>query len=386
MSHNKVKAAVMTGPGRIEIQKFPYPVLHEEGSMIVRMEMSGVCGTDKHTFEGRSKQYAGTPAETDTPFPIIPGHENVCIIEEICQKSGKKFDFYGQELKVGDRITMCPDIICGKCWYCRNTFGYPWCEHIKAYGNAYSSMQSPYLFGGWAEYMYLMPETFVYKVPDGMKPEVAVLTELFTVSYAVDRAKEVYSLANEGFGAGDTVVVQGVGPMGLGCLLKSRILGAGDIIAIDKSDFRLNMAKDFGADYLLNFGSSSREERIAIVKEKTHGRGADIVVECTGSPQALVEGLEMLRKGGTYIEAGNFVDTGTVELNVNRYLCAKNVRLIGVSNHPFTHYGPVLKLMDKYSKMFPFDKVVTHRYKIDEAEAGLKKSVELDTMKVVIEP
>ena len=381
-----VKAAVMTGPGKIELQKFPYPVLHQEGSMIVRMEMSGVCGTDKHTFEGRSKQYAGTPAETDTPFPIIPGHENVGIIEEILQSSGKKHDFYGQELRVGDRITMCPDIICGKCWYCRNTFGYPWCEQIKAYGNAYSSVLEPYLFGGWAEYIYLMPETFVYKVPDGMSADVAVLTELFTVSYAVDRAKEVYSLANEGFGAADTVVVQGVGPMGLGCLFKSRILGAGDIIAIDKSDFRLNMAKDFGADYVLNLDKTSREERVQAVKDLTDGRGADVVVECAGSPAALVEGLEMLRKGGTYIEAGNFVDTGEVSLNVNRYLCAKNVRLIGVSNHPFTHYGPVLKLMDKYSKVFPFNKVVTHRFKIDQAEVGLRKSTELDTMKVIIEP
>jgi threonine dehydrogenase-like Zn-dependent dehydrogenase len=386
MASRKVKAAVMVKPGLIEIQEFMFPTLHEEGSMIIKMEMSGVCGTDKHTFEGRSKQYAGTPAETDTPFPIIPGHENVGIIEEIYQKSGKKFDFYGQELHVGDRITMCPDIVCGKCWYCRNTFGYPWCEQIKAYGNAYSSTQPPYLFGGWAEYMYVMPQTFVYRTPNGMEPKIAVLAELFTVSYAVDRAKEVYSLANEGFGAGNTVVIQGVGPMGLGCLFKSRILGAGDIIAIDKSEFRLNMAKGFGADYILNFGKTSAAERVTFVKDLTHGRGADVVVECAGSPAALVEGLEMLRKGGTYIEAGNFVDTGTVELNVNRYFCAKNVRLIGVSNHPFTHYGPVLDLMNRYSKQFPLDKVVTHRYKIDQAEAGLRKSVEPDTMKVVIEP
>ena len=81
-----VKAAVMIGPGKIETQEFPYPKLNKEGSIVLKMEMSGICGTDKHTYDGRSKQYAGTPAETDTPFPIVPGHENVGVIEEIYQK------------------------------------------------------------------------------------------------------------------------------------------------------------------------------------------------------------------------------------------------------------------------------------------------------------
>lgn len=381
-----VKAAVMTGPGKMEIQNFPYPELNDDRAMILKMEMSGVCGTDKHTFEGRSKQYAGTSAETDTPFPIIPGHENTGIVAEIGKTARKEMEFYGMELKEGDRVTMSPDVVCGKCWYCRNTYGYPWCEHMKAYGNAFPSTMKPYLFGGWAEYMYIMPGTFVYKVPDGMPPEISVLTELFTVSYAVDRAKESYSLAHEGFGAADTVVIQGVGPMGLAALIKSRILGAGDIIAVDKSDYRLNMAKEFTADYTLNIDKTSREERIARVMELTHGRGADLVVECTGSPHAVIEGLDMLRKGGTYIEAGNFVDTGSTQININRHLCAKNVRLFGVTNHPYTHYGQSLKLMEKYAKVFPFEKFVTHRYKIDDAEKGLRKSFEPDTMKVVIEP
>lgn len=383
---NKVKAAVMTGPGKIETRYFPYPKLNDPDAMILKMEMSGICGTDKHTFDGRSKQYAGTKAETDTPFPIIPGHENTGIVAEIGDRARKNMEFYGQELKEGDRVTMSPDFVCGNCWYCRNTFGYPWCENMKAYGNAFSTTMQHSLFGGWAEYMYILPHTFVYKVPDDIPPEVSVMAEVFTVSYAVDRAKEGYSLAHQGFGAADTVVVQGVGPMGMAALIKARILGAGDIIAIDKSDFRLNMAGEFTADYQLNIDKTSREERIARVMELTNGRGADLVVECTGSPHAVIEGLEMLRKGGTYIEAGNFVDTGTTEINVNRHLCAKNVRLFGVTNHPFTHYGDSLKLVSKYAKTFPFPKLVSHRYKIEQAREGLLHSMQPDTMKVVIEP
>jgi L-iditol 2-dehydrogenase len=372
----------MAAPGKLEIREFPTPKL-APGSLLVKMEMSGICGTDKHTFEGRSKQYAGTPAETDTPFPIVPGHENVGIIADA---GGEIKDFYGEELKAGDRITWCPDLICGQCWYCRNTFGYPWCEQVKAYGNAFTSDEPPHLTGGWAEYMYLFPGTFTFKVPSDVPPEVAVLTEVFAVSYAVDRAKECYSLANEGFGGGATVVVQGVGPMGLMCLIKSRILGAGDIVAVDKSDYRLEMAQKCGANYALNLGTTSKAERLAFVKDLTNGRGADLVVECAGSPQAFVEGLELARKGGTYIEAGNFVDTGEATLNVNRHITAKNIRLFGVTNHPFTGYGASLKLMQRYRGVFPFEKIVTDRYPLEKAAEGLSHSCKLEAMKVVITP
>ena len=85
-------------------------------------------------------------------------------------------------------------------------------------------------------------------------------------------------------------------------------------------------------------------------------------------------------------EAGNFVDCGTTEMNINRSLTSKNVRLFGVTNHPFTHYAQSLKLFQQYAKWIPFNKIVTHRYKIDDALEGLKRSTQPDTMKVVIEP
>jgi L-iditol 2-dehydrogenase len=83
----RVRAAVLVAPGRYEVQEFPRPAL-PDGAALLRMEMSGICGTDKHTFAGETKQYAGTPAETDTPFPIIQGHENVGVIEEITPDGG----------------------------------------------------------------------------------------------------------------------------------------------------------------------------------------------------------------------------------------------------------------------------------------------------------
>ena len=380
-----VKAAVMTAPGVIEIREFPYPEL-QPGAMIMRVEMAGICGTDKHTYRGENKQYAGTEGERDTPFPIIPGHENVGVVAEISKEARKGLEFYGKELKEGDRVVMCPDVICGACWYCRHIDDYPWCENVRGYGNAFSTSEPPSLFGGWAEYMYIRPDVFVYKVPQTVPVGVAVLAEPFTVALTLDDAKAFSSLANKGKEHRETVVIQGVGPLGLCCLIRARILGAGEIVAIDLSDFRLAMAQQFSADHTLNAQRTERGERIAYIKSLTNGRGADMVVGCTNAPESLIEGLEMLRKGGTYVELGNFVDTGATSINVHRHVCAKNVRLVGVTNHPFTKYGTTLKMLEEYCHRFPFEKIVTHRYKLDNAEAALLKSMDADSMKVVIEP
>ena len=371
----------MTAPGAMEIRTFPYPAL-EPGAMLMRMELSGVCGTDKHTYNGENIQYAGTEQESSTPFPIIPGHENVGVVAEITQEARTGLEFHGQLLDEGDRVVMCPDVVCGKCWFCRHVHGYPWCDNVRGYGNAFSTDEAPSLFGGWAEHMYIRPDVFVFKVPDGLAPDVAVLAELMTVAFSLD---DVLAMVKAGF-SDETVVVQGVGPLGLCCLIRSRILGAGDIVATDLSDFRLGMAQRFSADHTLNAGTTSADERIDTVRQRTHGRGADVVIGCTGVPESFVEGLEMLRKGGTYVELGNFVDTGSIDVNVHRHVCAKNARIIGVTNHPYTQYDAALRTLARHGDEFPFDEIVTHRYPLDDAERAVLRSMDPDTMKVVIEP
>ncbi len=380
-----VRAAVMTAPGAIEVREFPYPS-PAAGAMLMKMELSGVCGTDKHTYRGETKQYAGTKAERDTPFPIIPGHENVGVVAELSREARSRLEFYGRELKEGDRVVMCPDVVCGRCWYCRHAHGYPWCDDVRGYGNAFSTSEPPSLFGGWAEYMYILPETFVYKVPEDIPPELAVLAEPFAVAFALDQAAQITSLPTAGVGAGDTVAIIGVGPLGLCCLIKARMLGAAQVVAFDLSDFRLEMAGQFSADLTLNARTTTPEERVACVLDLTDGRGADMVVGCTDSPDSLTEGLEMLRKGGTYLELGNFVDTGDVQLNVHRHVVARNARIIGLTNHPYTEYASSLRLLQKYQRQFPFERIITHRYPLAEAETALLKSMEPDSMKVVIEP
>ena len=381
----KVRAAVMVRPGKIEIQEFPFPEL-EDGAILLKVEMCGICGTDKHTWRGETEQYAGTKAQSVTPFPIIPGHEIIGTVAEINDHRGPRLDFDGEPLKVGDRIAMCPDVICGTCYGCHHSFGYPRCENLLGYGNAFTSAQPPHLFGGWAEYMYILPRAFVYKVPESLPTRIAVMVELMAVAYGMDKAKEFYHLSGEGFASADTVVVQGSGPLGVCHIIKARMMGAGDIVATDISDYRLERAKEFGADCTLNVSKTTEEERVSFVRDLTHGRGADIVVECVGRADVLPEGLDMLRTGGSYLEAGNFVDTGEVSLNPHRHFCAKNVRLIGITNHPFTGYAPSMKLMERNVQIFPFERFVTHEYPLVETEQAMLKSMELDCMKVVVVP
>lgn len=380
-----VQAAVMVAPGRMEIREYPLPALREGGALL-RVEMCGICGTDKHTWRGETLQYSGTREESQTPFPIIPGHEIVGVLEEIDDRRGPRLDYDGQPLAAGDRVTLCPDVVCGTCYACRHTFAFPWCERLRGYGNAFCADEPPHLFGGWAEYLYVLPAAFLYRVPESLPVRVAVMAELMAVSYNLDKVKELFTMAGEGFATEDTVVVQGAGPMGICHIVKARVMGAGEIVAIDPSPYRLALARRFGADHVLDLGRTTAAERIEFVRSLTHGRGADIVAECAGVAHAVPEGLEMVRKGGVYVEAGNFVDTGEVALNPHRHFCARNIRLIGMTNHPFTGYTPSLRLLERHASRFPFAAFVTHEYPVARAHEALLRSMEPDCLKVAIVP
>jgi L-iditol 2-dehydrogenase len=191
---------------------------------------------------------------------------------------------------------------------------------------------------------------------------------------------------SESFRFDDMVVVLGVGPLGMCFLMKARMLGAGMIIAVDLSDYRLEFAKKLGADQTLSAGKTSKSERLQIIKDLTHGRGADVVIECAGVPQAVPEGLEMLRVSGLLVEAGNFSDLGEVSLSPHRHLCAKNVRILGVGGEEPAAYGPSMRQMARYLKHYPLREFVTHRYGLRSVAAAVQKSIEAESIKVVLEP
>jgi L-iditol 2-dehydrogenase len=349
------------------------------------MEVSGICGTDKHTYQGFTGQYGGNGAPRRIPFPIIQGHENVGTVAAI-GGDGLAMDFEGLRLKLGDRVIVGPNVSCGTCYYCRHDFPYYCCEKTVDYGNNLSSKDPPHLFGGWSQYLYVVPGSFLVKVPDDLPSEIAVLTEIMAVTVGLDRAKQVSAFPNESFRFDDTVVVLGVGPLGVCFVMKARMLGAGTIVAVDLSEYRLDFARRLGADRGINASQSTAAERLAEIRQLTNGRGADVVVECAGVPEAVVEGLEMLRLGELLVEAGNFSDMGEIRINPHRHLCAKNVRILGVGGEEPAAYGPSMRQMMRYMKNYPLQEFVTHRFRLQDVEQAMQKSMAADSMKVVIEP
>ena len=376
-----VQAAVMTAPKQITTRHFPIPKI-DENSALVRMIGSAICGTDKHMYFGQLN--LGLPGAV-VNFPVIPGHENLGVIESVGTRAAEQMVTEGPPLKTGDRVVISADIVCGHCYFCRNIYGYPWCLSHRSYGDVISCKTPPHLFGGWAEMMYVLPGTFMFRVPEALTDKEAVLAEQMAVAYGAFCRTFQGPNMKEGYAPADTVVIQGVGPLGLCNAFLARMLGASRIIAIDKSEYRLKLARDLCVDEIINIRNLEEpNERIKRVFELTDNLGADLVIECTGAPHILSEGLDMLRLGGTYLVEGAFVEDVGTQVSVSRQIVAKNARIIGVAGMPFQAYSRVLKMMTSYKHSIPFAKAVTHQFGIHQAEQALQKSIAEDSMKVVV--
>jgi L-iditol 2-dehydrogenase len=377
-----IRAAVMRGPGALEVAEFPQPEL-EDGEVLMRVAYSGVCGTDKHTYRGETKQYAGTPHERELSFPLICGHENVGVVEAVGGRGARASD--GRPLRPGDRVVPGANVPCGRCSFCRGRFPYYFCEHLDDYGNSLGCGEPPHLFGGWAEQMVLLPGTPIFRVPDELPDEVAVLTEVMSVTHGFETARTV-TAALGATPFAESVCVVGVGPLGLCHLIKARLLGCGRLIALDRLRSRLALAQEFGATLTLNVDETDADERLARVREHTGGLGADVVVDCSGVPQAFPECLRLARFGGVVIEAGAFVDLGAVDVNPAADLCARNVCVLGVGGETATSYAPAMELMARNLDRLPFERIVTHRFGLAHAAEAIEVSQREGSMKVVIDP
>ena len=346
-----------------------------------RMLYSGICGTDKHTFRGETQQYAGTDHASSTPFPIIQGHENVGVVAAIGDGGATAFD--DSPLGVGDRVVPAPNRACGECEFCRGDFPYYFCRHLENYGNSLTCSEAPHLFGGWAEYLYLRPGTPVFKVPDGLPTNVAVLTELFAVTHSLDLAAAMPRPG--GFRSGDTVAVVGIGPVGIVHVAKARLLGAARVIAIDPFEPRVALATELGATDTV-IASGADDDAAAFVRDVTRGRGVDVVVDATGNPASFVPALSMLRDGGTLIEVGAFVDLGTVPINPAAIL-GRNLTIVGVAGEDARAYDATLAMLAANHERVPFHRAVTHSFPLEQVEEAMRTALGADTaMKVILTP
>lgn len=378
-----MQAATLVAPRQIEVRDYPLPTELEPGAVLLRMIASGICGTDKHTYRGETVQYAGTAYERTTPFPLIQGHENLGTVEAIGPGGAMAQD--GSSLQVGDRVVPAPNRACGSCRTCQRRFPYYLCRNLENYGNSLSCAEPPHLFGGWSEYLYLKPRTAVFRVPPDLPSEVAVLTEIFAVTHSLERVA-----ANRrpgGFLPGDTVAVVGVGSLGMAHLLKAALMGAGRVIAIDKSPKRLTLAQRLvDADSVVvdeSPGDRDDNDVRARVRELTDGDGADVVVNATGFPGSFATAVSLVRDAGTILEVGAFVDMGPEAFNP-AVICGRSLNVMGIGGEDLQAYARTLALLVRHRDAIPFAEMVSHTFRIADAAAAVETSLDAENATKVL--
>jgi threonine dehydrogenase-like Zn-dependent dehydrogenase len=377
-----VQAATLVAPGQIEIRDYPFPTDLEPGAVLLRMIASGICGTDKHTFRGETVQYAGTTMERRTPFPIIQGHENLGIVEAIGPGGAIAYD--GTALRAGDRVVPAPNRACGMCRNCRRGFPYYLCRNLENYGNSLSCAQPPHLFGGWAEFLYLRPRTPIFRVPQDLPSEVAILTEIFAVTHSLERAAAIRRPG--GFLPGDTVAVVGVGSLGMAHLVKAALMGAGRVIAVDKSARRLALAQrlvNAGTVAVASSADGPDDAVRAQVMDMTDGEGADVAVNATGFPGSFSLAASLVRDAGTILEVGAFVDMGPEAFNPAA-ICGRSLTVMGTGGEDPQAYDGTTALLTRHAGAIPFAEMISHTFRIADAALAVKTSLDADNATKVL--
>lgn len=298
------------------------------GTLLLRQEMAGICGTDLHNWQ------KGLPAAT------LLGHEAVGIIEALGQ--GLKSDYLGNPIKEGDRVVFHP----------RNSG--------VAYG--FRGPNEPFT-GGFADYIYLSDAQNCF-IKSEAPPEVGVLAEPFAVG--------VHSAMRANVQIGDTVIIQGSGAIGLMCLIAAKISGAARLIVIGGPAGRLDLARRLGAHVTVNIADvpdvADRKEKV--LSHTPRQEGADVVFECAGFLPAFPEGLEYVKQDGTFVEVGHFVDVGTVLVNPNKHFLRPNLRLEGIWGSRYHHFVRGVAILE--NQEFPFGEMVSHVLPLDRVREGFE--------------
>ena len=361
LTHN---AVIMPGPKQpLRIATLPTPYL-EPGAVLLRTLYSEVCGTDVHLHHGK----------LDVPFPIIPGHVSVGVVEA---SGGRIKDIQGNYIKDGDTITFL-DVheTCNNCYHCLVARQPTRCPSRKVYGISYSAKDG--LLGGWAEAIWLKPGVKMIKLPKELTPETFIGggCGLVTALHAVDMAE---------IRLGESVAVLGVGPVGQSIVAFSSLSGAGEIVAVGAPRARLDYARKMGATATLGLDLPPAE-RLESIRGLTANRGVDIVIEASGAPDAVSQGLDMVRDGGRMIVCGHYTDNGRVEIHPHWQINRKHVELKGCWGSRYDHFHRAVALTARYGHLKPWRDMVSGRYPLTSADAALAAVESQTAIKALITP
>jgi 2-desacetyl-2-hydroxyethyl bacteriochlorophyllide A dehydrogenase len=338
-----MKAAVFTGPGKVEIREVPLPKIKDD-EVLIKVKAVGICGTDIHIFKG----------EYFTAFPVIPGHEFSGVVE----RTGRETKYF----KEGDRVTADPNIFCESCYFCKRNLQNH-CENLRVIGVSGSNAN-----GAFAEYV-AVPYKNVFHLDPSMSFEEGAFTEpVACIAHGMDMVQIKF---------GSEVLIVGAGPIGLLLLQSIKASGGAKITILDVDGEKLRAARELGADLALP-ADGFESERLKDVAP----RGFDSVIDATGIPEIVERSFQFLRKAGTYLVFG--VCPKDSRITINPYeVFLNDWKIIGSFAIRKNFSQSINMLSDKKIKT---DKLVSLRYPIEKfAELLDLKMKRLDLMKVQVQ-
>jgi threonine dehydrogenase-like Zn-dependent dehydrogenase len=347
------RAAVATAAYTTEFREFDIPVPGPDDGLL-RVEAAAICGTDWQIY-GRATRGGGLG-------PLILGHENVGRVVTLGERAAERWG-----VRAGDRVAVEEFLPCGTCRLCRGGH-YRLCAATDARGDGpflrYGSTPvsvAPSLYGGFSEYLYLHPRAIVYPVGHDLDPELAALF--------IPIANGIRWVVQEGgLQLGQTLVVQGPGQHGLGCVVAAREAGAGRIVVVGTAAdrHRLDVATALGADHVV---SADGADVVGTVLDLTGG-GADLVVDLApGVPETVERAIGMCAKRGTVILVAS-KHAKPIAGFPHDVVVRKELRLLGVRGHDHRSVVPAVELIR--SGTHPLRLLTTHRFPLDQADEALR--------------
>jgi threonine dehydrogenase-like Zn-dependent dehydrogenase len=347
MPPRTTRAAVQTGPHKLELRELPIPEIDDD-SALLRVEACGICGSDV-------EQYSGA---LPVRFPLIPGHEPLGTIEAIGDRAARRWG-----VNVGDRVAVETLIPCGHCRSCIEG-RYQVCRgRGSMFAYSYVPLSHPPgLWGAYADYMYLDPFSILHPVRKDIPPQIAVMFNPLGAGFR-------WAVEIPRTGPGDTVLILGPGQRGLASVIAARAAGVDKIIVtgLTRDARKLALAKEFGADHVIDI---EQEDARARVKELTGGRGADVVVEVSAnSPEPVAEALHYVAIGGRIVLAG-VKGFKSVPDFVSDLIVVKETTIMGAFGVTSGAYRSAIRLIE--SGRVPLEKMHTHDFAIEQAEEAIK--------------
>lgn len=368
-------AIVLTEAGNLDRRTVTVP---DPGAdqILLRVELSGVCGSDVHMWQHG----------LDLSYPVLPGHEFVGIIEELGADVGH--DSARNPLAEGDALTVVPGISCGDCWYCDNMPTRPLTCNDRDVHGFRSVDEAPHLHGGMSQYFLLEDRAHFYKVPDSLPTEYGALVEPLSVAtHAIERAYPPgIPHAREGLGMGQSVVVQGAGPIGLLTVATASAVGAGQVIAIDMIPDRLAMAERFGATDTIDINDYDGEEFIDAVAERTpSGDGPDVTIEAVGHPSAFEQALNIPHNGGTVVEVGHYFSAGEAAVDPSDVI-HRQLDIYGSLAYPPGQFDTSISVLERTADRFPYGDLLNHQVGLDDATEAFEAQAAGESYRATIHP